>query len=129
MGKITRNDYSYGKEQCHDYGSDLDTVCKQNQSVDLEVAIESETPIPVLRYHWSANVIIFSQRPYDQVNVINNAFMNMCRKWEATDTIIILVHENYPGYYWIVNATKGGEAFFCRGTQATDLVSNVWNKM
>lgn len=128
MGKINKNDYNLGEMYCHSYGWNLDTVCYQYQSVSLAIDFEGEASVPTLNYHWVDKVIVSSERSYDPVNVINNSFMNMCKEWKIDDVVIILVHENYPAYYWIVNTTRNGEAFFCKGTEATNLVSNIWDQ-
>jgi hypothetical protein len=128
-GKIARNEYLYGEEYWHDIGWEMKVVGHQKQSVELEILFENSViPIPPLNYRWSTDVCIYSER-HDPLNIVNNEFMNMCKQWKATDEIIILIHQNYPGYRWIVNATRGGEAFFCKGLQTVSLSPNVWEKM
>lgn len=126
--KLTKNDYTHGADDSYVVGGNMDIVTYQHQGVDLQITFESASPDPLLTFNWSTHVLIYSEQrsSQGQVNVVNNDFMNLCKNWELDDEIIILSHENYPMYYWVVNTSKNGEAFFCKGLQAIYTKQNIW---
>lgn len=124
-GSILQNDPSYGQEICHLVGGDFDGVCWQVQGLDLFIQLEAADS--AMHYQWSEKIVVYSEVIKSfPVGVMKNPFLKMCKSWEKSDEIIVFVHANYPGYRWIANLTRGGEAFFCRGGQCVQVHANLW---
>lgn len=57
---------------------------------------------------------------------LTNPFLNGMRKWEASDSYMILINRYYPGFWWVLNTSKNQAAFSAQG-RLLYWETNLWS--
>lgn len=71
--------------------------------------------------------VYFGLNPTDMEG-LTNPFLKGMRKWQVSDSYKILVNPHYPGFWWLLNATKNEAVFSAQG-KLLIWETNLWKHM